>query len=122
MPRRSARACRAPGCVELVRDEGGYCDKHERAKQKRYDAARGSAASRGYGALWRRLRLMVLARSPLCADPFGIHAEAGELVMANEVDHIQSRRDGGQENMSNLQSLCHICHSKKTSAEGRRWG
>jgi 5-methylcytosine-specific restriction endonuclease McrA len=36
------------------------------------------------------------------------------------VDHIVRRSDGGSDEWSNLQPLCHSCHSMKTSREGPR--
>ncbi|MFL5328387.1 MAG: HNH endonuclease [Gemmataceae bacterium] len=39
---------------------------------------------------------------------------AGQLVKAKHVDHIKSRRKGGTNDHSNLRSLCHSCHSRKT--------
>lgn len=87
-----------------------------------YDAQRGTSAERGYDARWCRLRKMFLAQHPLCADPYGAHAERGELMPATEVDHIQPRRDGGSDDWDNLQSLCKPCHSRKTATEDGRWG
>jgi 5-methylcytosine-specific restriction protein A len=69
---------------------------------------RGSAASRGYGRRWQKLRAAFLIQHPQCAachDP------------ANEVDHIIPHR-GNQAKLydwDNLQSLCKPCHSKKTA-------
>lgn len=60
---------------------------------------------------------MVLARQPVCADPFGIHAERGEVVVATEVDHIVPKRLGGRDEIENLQALCKSCHSRKTMME-----
>jgi 5-methylcytosine-specific restriction endonuclease McrA len=72
----------------------------------RYDRPapkRPSAAARGYGPTWRRLRLLKLARTPTCemCDRAAVH-----------VDH----KDNNQTNnkWANLQSLCHSCHSIKT--------
>ncbi len=61
----------------------------------------------------------VLSREPLCRDPFGEHAEWGEVVSATEVDHIVPRRVGPELELSleNLQALCKRCHSRKTKAE-----
>ena len=120
MPQRAFRPCSAPGCPELVRD-GRYCKQHATKINKRYNKQRGTSAQRGYGANWRKLRKMVLARNPICEDPFGLHKEYSELIKANEVDHIIPKKHGGESEMSNLQSLCKSCHSKKTAVEDGRW-
>lgn len=62
-------------------------------------------------AAWQRLRATVLAERPLCAHCF----ERGQIVPATDVDHA----DGDPSNnlRSNLQSLCHACHSVKTMRE-----
>lgn len=67
---------------------------------------RPSAARRGYGAHWRRLRLSVLARRPVC--------EACWLAPATDVDHHVSLAGGGTNDEANLVPLCHACHSRKT--------
>ncbi len=86
---------------------------------------RGSAARRGYDQDWRRLRLVKLARDPLCE-----HCEArGQVTPAVEVDHVRRfrRRDGSIDHrlrldMKNLQSLCTPCHAAKSDAERRGKG
>lgn len=60
---------------------------------------------------WQRLRAMVLAERPLCAHCF----ERGLIVPATDVDHMDG--DPGNNARSNLQSLCHACHSIKTMRE-----
>ncbi len=75
----------------------------------------GGSAPRGYGARWRKLRVMILAREPYCqAD--GCHE------WATEVDHIKPRRESGTDHPRNLQGMCHDCHSRKTAVEDGRWG
>ena len=98
MPRRPARVC--PACNKVAR---GACCVPARAPDER-----ASASQRGYGARWRRLRLLVLHRAPLCR-------ECGRA--ATDVDHILPRRMGGTDDMANLQPLCHSCHSRKTARE-----
>lgn len=120
MPRRARHPCRWPGCPNLTSDR--YCDEHQRQSQMQYDAQRGTAAQRGYDAAWRRLRRMVLARHPLCADVYGVHAEHGETVLATDVDHIVPRSAGGTDTFENLQSLCQSCHSRKTAEQDGAWG
>ncbi len=70
-------------------------------------------------ARWKKLRRYALSREPLCRDPFGEHAEWGEVVSATEVDHIAPRRVRPELELllENLQALCKRCHSRKTKAE-----
>lgn len=65
---------------------------------------------------------MFLQAHPLCADPYGIHAEEGQAVAATVVDHIKPKRRGGRDAWDNLQALCESCHNKKTALEDKRWG
>jgi 5-methylcytosine-specific restriction protein A len=61
---------------------------------------------------------MQLAREPLCRAC----AEAGMVVPATDVDHIQ-RHNGDLSlmfSMNNTQSLCHSCHSRKTMTENNQ--
>ncbi len=120
MPRRSLRACSRPGCPNLVRR--GRCEDHEKQMQQEYDSQRGSSAQRGYGARWQRLRQIFLNANPLCADPFCLHANNGEIIAAIEVDHIVPKRHGGTDIVKNLQALCKPCHSRKTAEENNTWG
>jgi 5-methylcytosine-specific restriction protein A len=108
MPKRAARACPYPGCPNL------NCEEH---RPRRIDA-RPSSAVRGYGRRWQHLRLSFLRANPLCADPFGLHANSGETVAAVHVDHIKPKKEGGLDEWSNLQGLCHSCHSRKTARGG----
>jgi 5-methylcytosine-specific restriction enzyme A len=78
-------------------------------------SSRPSASGRGYNRRWRRLRLMVLARQPLCADPFGFHAADRRVEVATHVDHIVPKSRGGKDALDNLQALCASCHSRKTA-------
>lgn len=39
------------------------------------------------------------------------------LTVANHVDHITPKADGGSDDDCNLQSLCAPCHEAKTKAE-----
>ena len=120
MPQRAGRPCSQPGCPKIIR-VGRFCQEHGQQEQQRFDQARGTAAARGYNAGWKRLRRLVLNRSPICQDPFAIHSKNNEVVVANEVDHIIPKRLGGSNKLSNLQSLCKNCHSTKTAKEDGRW-
>jgi hypothetical protein len=73
--------------------------------------------STGKGRRWQKVRQLVLARQPICPDPFGLHA--GRVVPAVEVDHIVPHR-GRRElfwDAANLWALCRQCHAEKTRRE-----
>jgi len=115
MPMRAPTACRRFGCRGLVR--GGVCSvcgPLPRPSQSEHDAQRGTAAQRGYDGRWQRLRLAFLAAHPLCAAC----AQAGRVEPATDVHHIVPRRSGGSDEESNLQALCHACHSHVTATGG----
>lgn len=115
MPQRAPTACRTPGCNGLVRN--GVCSKCgpvRRQAAAQHDERRGSAAQRGYGGRWQRLRAAFLAAHPLCE----VCDRAGRVEPATDVHHIVPRRAGGQDIDSNLQALCHACHSRITAAGG----
>lgn len=80
---------------------------------KSHEAARGSAYRRGYGRKWAAFRVRFLRENPLCVRC----KQDGLTVAANQVDHIIPHR--GDKTLfwqlSNLQPLCHSCHSRKTA-------
>lgn len=118
MPRRAGRPCRFPGCSNVVDGGVAYCDAHVDARPMRWDE-RVSAARRGYGHRWRKQRLMVLSRNPLCDDPFGVHSAAGVVELATDVHHVVPLASNAAERVkhheSNLMPLCHSCHSRITA-------
>lgn len=78
---------------------------------REYDRRRGTAAQRGYGTDWRKLRREILRRDPVCRMQ-------GCSRQSSHVDHIVPRRKGGTDDPSNLQGLCGSCHnSAKQSLE-----
>ena len=74
---------------------------------------RPSAALRGYGRTWRKLRRMVLAREPLCR----VCRARGIDTPATQVDHVVPLSAGGPNTMANLQGLCATHHSQKTGRD-----
>jgi 5-methylcytosine-specific restriction enzyme A len=100
----------------------GRCKRHELPRwqdatgARFYDRERGSAAARGYGGAWRKIRNAYLREHPLCAHCL----EAGRTTAATEVDHVLPLRQGGTHSRANLQSMCHPCHMAKTQGDGSR--
>lgn len=109
MPDRPFRECRHTGCRALTRE--GYCDAHrvERARHAR------DGSPSVYNARHRRWRAMVLARDPVCVDPYRHHARAGIVVPSTVADHIVPLRpDGsGDWRLENGQGLCKACHDER---------
>ena len=116
MASKPLRPCLHPGCTVLVRS--GYCDKHRPP-----ESARRSEKSQSYRR-WYSLRIWTdelrpqqLAHEPFCRDC----ARRGLRVYATDVDHVVPH-DGDWSKFvdpTNLQSLCHSCHGRKTTAESR---
>jgi len=106
MPHSAPCPCRFAGCDALV-VSGVLCEAHRR-NANGYEVRRPNASARGYGAVWRRMRLMVLRRQPLCQWP-------GCNEIATQVDHIVPLVQGGPNKLSNLQALCASHHSMKTN-------
>ena len=121
MPRRALKGCNYAGCPALI-ERGRYCAEHQRRGSMSADMQRGSASARGYDARWRQLRARVIARDPICVDPYGIHAVHHEVALSTDADHVIPRSEGGEDSMENLQGLCHSCHSRKTALQSSGWG
>ena len=90
-----------------------YKDPHiiinQTISSKQYDQQRGSANERGYNYQWQQIRSIKLSTDPLCENCL-MH---GVAHVATDVHH----RDGNNKNndLSNLESLCHNCHSALTA-------
>ena len=112
MPYKAKKPCPHPGCRELT--NGGYCDKHRREDNARYESqARDKTVKAFYStARWGRVRKIQLGRESMCRHC----RERGVLVEASHVDHIVEIADGGDPwDLDNLQSLCKSCHTRKTN-------
>lgn len=85
----------------------------KRARGRAYNMARPADVKAFYDSRrWRNVRKRVLARDPVCVTP-------GCGQIATDVDHIRPIREGGALlDGSNLQALCHGCHTRKTVREG----
>lgn len=107
--------CRSPGCPEVCSTP--YCEAHADTEEAWQHHSGLSAAQRGYGHPWRRLRARVLARDHgLCQ----ICDHNGFVTPGNIVDHIVPKAEGGTDAMDNLQVLCPECNATKTATEAAR--
>lgn len=118
MAQRAKRPCRKSGCPELV--DSGYCAAHTSSSQRViHDRYRGTAASRGYDAAWKRVRLLALKRDRwLCQ----MCLKVGRVSPATDVDHIIPITEAPhlRLDLDNLQSLDRQCHRIKTEEDLKR--
>ena len=114
MPMKPMRPCRHPGCRTLTR--AGYCDKHQPKR-----TSDRSEEAESWRWMYRTpewlddLRPTQLLEQPFCAEC----AKRGCRVRATDVDHIVDHKGNWAlfTDRSNLQSLCHSCHSRKTARD-----
>jgi 5-methylcytosine-specific restriction protein A len=103
--------CNHAGCGR--RTHGSYCQFHIKDKTERAPDRRGTAASRGYDHIWRKLRAQFVLMYPLC-----LHCdERGRVTPAKDVDHIipfKGLDDPLRLDWSNLRGLCRACHNRVT--------
>jgi 5-methylcytosine-specific restriction protein A len=108
------RPCRHPGCCVLVSD--GYCETHKpRDRDQRSEESKAWRWMYSTDAWKLDLRPGQLLREPFCREC----ARQGKQVRATDVDHIVDHKGDWARftDCSNLESLCHSCHSRKTAAE-----
>ncbi|MFD1709078.1 HNH endonuclease [Ottowia sp. GY511] len=111
MPKSAPRPCSAPGCGVLVHDGSGRCAKHARAAW-----VKAQPTKRITGRRLQAMRAALFARSPLCAEC----ERQGRVTPATERDHIVPLAEGGADDDTNVQGLCHACHEEKRKAESTR--
>ena len=113
MAQKPLRPCRHPGCGALTRE--GWCPQHKPSEAPRSPEA--AAWRRWYSLkIWTDdLRPGQLLREPFCRAC----AARGIRTQATDVDHIRDHKGDWElfTDRSNLQSLCHSCHSRKTMTE-----
>ena len=88
-----------------------------RSARKKTPTKRLTAAKRGYDSDWNKLRKQALERDHyLCQHCL----QAGRATTATDVDHktpFKGIDDPKRLDLTNLQSLCAPCHSRKTAKE-----
>lgn len=102
--------CSAAGCSEIL-NKPGKCFKHTREADQRVHSHH---RRQYYRRTWEHTREAVIARDlGLCQACLN----EGITKLGNDVDHIVKALDRPDlfHEMSNLQLLCHSCHSEKTA-------
>jgi len=115
MPFKPARPCGYPGCPALT--HGRYCEKHKPVVDREYNQFSRDKNSQAFyeSPAWRRLRRIKLGMNPVC--------EICLKEKATTADHVIPVKQGGAPlDITNLQSLCGSCHSRKSIQEGSRFG
>lgn len=105
------KPCLEPGCPNDVEQGQSRCQLHAPAPW----AGRAPFKER-YGispAKWQKLRAKALRRDGYRC----VNCGATKML---QVDHIVGAAAGGQSVLSNLQTLCPMCHAKKTREDRRR--
>lgn len=92
----------------------GRCAKH------RVEVRRPTIDEQGYGSDWRAIRDEHIRANPLCVEC----AARGASTKGMHVDHIVPWKgnDALRLDRTNLQTLCHSHHSRKTAAEDGGFG
>jgi 5-methylcytosine-specific restriction protein A len=110
MPSAPSRPCSKPGCKELAYSR--FCSEHSTPENlSPNDTHRGSSCARGYDAQWRKIRLSALERDKyLCQHCLPRPVEAIDVHHEVPITTDPSRRL----DLTNLTSLCKLCHSKIT--------
>lgn len=105
-------------CPRCQTPHSDGCAARLREQRKALDLRRGTAAARGYGSQWQRIRARYLAQNPLCVRCLANHRTEVAVV----VDHVVPKSQGGTDDASNYQALCVPCHNRKTAREDRARG
>ena len=116
MPFKPKVPCKYPLCPEVINPGERYCSKHKHTEQT--SSIKRSSCAEGYDRKWQRLRAYKLRLDPLCE----ICLAMGEVVQAEEVDHIKPVKQYPELRLvlENTQSLCVSHHSKKTREENKK--
>lgn len=118
MPYKPRKPCNHRGCGKLT--DTRYCADHlaiyNKAKWKATDANRPNSTARGYTSTrYQKARRSFIRSHPLCVecDRLGI------VEPATILDHIKPHRGDWKLfwDHSNWQSLCTICHNRKSQRE-----
>ncbi|PGA97525.1 HNH endonuclease [Bacillus toyonensis] len=122
MPSKPMKPCTSPMCAELTRDK--YCSEHQDKVQentRHYDKYIRNKSSRSFynSKPWREMRGLIFRRDHgLCVQC----RSNGIIKIGDVVDHIIPIRVDWSKRLepTNLQTLCHACHNKKTKEDEKK--
>ena len=106
--------CQYLGCNNQRSPLNTYCMEHG-GKTYNQSAKRKQSNAKYNTRLWAKLRISQLSKQPLCQAC----AVRGRVTQAEVVDHLWPWNQIGPQAfvVNRFQSLCHECHSVKTSLE-----
>ena len=116
MPLRPLRPCKQAGCIQLTRDENGYCPEHLHIAQEshmEYKRNRTDKTEQAFykSAPWLKVRALALSRDHgLCQHCL----RDGKVTLADMIHHIVELKTDWmlRLTLNNLISLCNGCHNK----------
>lgn len=112
-----------PSKPQQYRPPGSPTPAQRRAAQQRaYDDRRLSSPKRGYDANWRKVRLAYIYEHPLCELCLKEGRGPVPVEHVHHVKPIAGPNDRGRLDKTNLQSLCHSCHSRITAKHDGGFG
>ena len=111
MPIKPKRPCLTPNCPNLT--DKTYCNIHEKSEKIKQRANHTHTSDPFYStARWQKFRNWYRRKQPLCENCESIKL----TIKAQLVDHIIPIKEGGKKLSSdNAQSLCRLCHARKTA-------
>jgi len=129
MPYKPGRQCPGRGlylnkCPNLIKGKEAYCSvcneyakKELKQSNRQYDKGRDQTRERHFihSVEWRKIRLMKLAKDPLCE----ICLQSGREIPAVLVHHVDGNEFNNDSDGSNHESLCNNCHEEIHKYE--RW-
>jgi 5-methylcytosine-specific restriction protein A len=115
--------CSTPRCPNRA-TKGAKCSVHFVARRREVDQNRPSGGRRGYTKRWAAFRAEYLERHPRCVSDACSALPEWQQPVATDIDHIDGCGRTGDRayDETNLQALCHSCHSRKTALHDGGFG
>lgn len=122
MPYAPKSLCVVTGCPNMV--PHGRCEDHRLEARRESDRKRPSASARGYTYKWAQHARDYLRRHRECMSVECVQLPWWSRPAATDVDHLDGHGPNGPRGYddTNLQALCHACHSKKTATQDGGFG